>query len=166
MIRGIVLVLAVLSTPEEALRSTWSTVQDGSPRDFLYSLTSDCAERILDTCGDYLEVIRSMDRPELGHLFASLRLEAAPDEVEYWDETAVLEMLMSSPDNRYMLRETTLTIDSITGGDSLAKAYLTLELNNSDSVSLQVHLINSALGWRTSGLQPLIEHLLGSSIRP
>ena len=90
MIRGIVLVLAVLSTPEEALRSTWSTVQDGSPRDFLYSLTSDCAERILDTCGDYLEVIRSMDRPELGQLFASMRLEAAPDEVEYWDETAVL----------------------------------------------------------------------------
>ncbi|MBD3278183.1 MAG: hypothetical protein GF388_07785 [Candidatus Aegiribacteria sp.] len=164
MIRGIVLILAMMATPEEAVRSTWSTVQDGSPRDFLYSLTSDCADRILDSCGDYLNIIRSMDRSELGHLFASLRLEAAPDEVEYWDETAVLEMLMSSPDNRYMLRESTLTIDSITGGDSLAKAYLTLELNNSHSVRFQVHLINSPLGWRTSGLQPLVEQLLEASI--
>lgn len=164
MIRGIVLILAMLSTPEEAVLSTWSTVQDGSPEDFLYSLTSECSCRILQTCGDYLDRIRNMDQEELGHLFASLRLEAAPDEVDFWDETTVLEMLMSSPDNRYMLTESALVIDSITGGDSLAKAHVTIELGNSDSLSFQVHLVNSPLGWRISGLEPLVEHLLESII--
>lgn len=166
LLRGVFLIAALLSgnTPREAVQDTWETVQEGSPRAFLGTLTPQCSGEILSACREYLETLRTMDHSELGEVFASVRLEAAPDEVEYWDGMAVLEMMMSSPSHHSILSSSLMTVDSVAAAESTATAYVTLTLPGNRSRALELPLRASPLGWTTGGLLPLAESVLEHTV--
>jgi len=166
MLRGIILLAAMLSggTPGDAVTDTWSAVQDGSPREFLASLTDETCEAVIGVCEEYLQVLNGMTSEELGRVFASLRLEAAPNEVRHWDPMAVLEMVMSSPENHSIISRTSLRIDSVIPRDDAAIVHLTLGLPDGDSVSFPLYAAESPLGWRTGGVEPLVDRALESAL--
>lgn len=166
MLRGIILVMALLSanTPEEAILDTWSAIQDGSPRTFLSTLTPTCSESILQICDEYLETMKTLTMAELGELFASFRLEAAPNEIEFWNSTAVLEMLISSPGHHQTINRSTMTIDSIRSAESTARAFVTINMPNNERATFELPLTASPLGWYTSGLESIAETILDGTI--
>jgi len=166
IIWGIVLAsaLSFSDTPAEAIESTWAAVQDGSPNAFLQSLEPATADSILEECREYLGVMRGMGTDELGELFASIRLEAAPGELEHWNENAVLEMAMSSPSQHRMLDSSTMNIDSIAAGESSATARVTLNLQGHGTTGLELSLSSTPLGWRVGGIAHLTEAVLNSII--
>ncbi|OPL18624.1 MAG: hypothetical protein AVO35_04640 [Candidatus Aegiribacteria sp. MLS_C] len=162
MVRGTLLLLALLSggTPREALENTWAAVQEGSPRIFLGSLTPETSSSILDSCSVYLDLLRSYSRERLGEIFASLRIEAAPDEVLRWDSLAVLEMIMSSPGHHALVNDTDVLVDSVRTIDSMAVVHVTVVLPDGSREPVVFHTALSPLGWRTGGLEPLMGEIL------
>jgi hypothetical protein len=168
MLRGTVLFLALISgnTPQEAVEHTWAALQDGSPRDFLGSLTDETSSAILDTCQEYLGILRSLTSEELGEIFASVRLEAAPDELEHWDSISVLEMVMSSPQHHTLLNDTEIAIDSVDTRDSVAVVYLTVSPPEGIPEAIIIYTAASPFGWRTGGLEPLAETALERTVSP
>ncbi len=166
MLQGIILILALLSadTPEEAILDTWSAIQDGSPSIFLNTLTPTCSENILRICSEYLETMKILTPTELGELFASFRLEAAPNEIEFWNSTAVLEMLISSPGHHQTINRSTMTIDSIQSAESTARAFVTINMPDNERTTLELPLTASPLGWHTAGLESIAETILDNTI--
>lgn len=166
MLRGIILILALLSanSPEEAILDTWNAIQDGSPTIFLNSLTTTSSANILQVCSEYLETMKTLSPAELGELFASFRLEAAPNEIEFWNSTAVLEMLISSPGHHQTINRSTMTIDSIQSSESTARAFLTINMPNNEQATLELPVTASPLGWHTAGLESIAETILDSFI--
>ncbi len=166
MLRGIILILALLSanSPEEAILDTWNAIQDGSPDIFLNTLTPTCSSSILQICGEYLETMKTLTPTELGELFASFRLEAAPNEIEFWNSTAILEMLISSPEHHQTINRSTMTIDSMQSDESTARAFITINLPCNDQVTLELSVTASPLGWHTAGLESIAETLLDRTI--
>lgn len=162
LLRGIILITALLSgnTPREAVENTWEAVQEGSPRAFLGSLTPGCSSGILSACEEHLETLQNLSHSELGEVFASVRLEAAPDEVEYWDGMAVLEMMMSSPSHHSILNSSRMTVDSVITSENTATAHVSVTLPDIRTIILELPLTSSPLGWRTGGLLPLVESVL------
>ncbi|MBN2586101.1 MAG: hypothetical protein JXA64_06840 [Candidatus Fermentibacteraceae bacterium] len=168
MLRGIVLFLALVSgdTPQEAVENTWAALRDGSPRDFLGSLTDETSSAILDTCREYLDTLRTLTGDDLGEIFASVRLEAAPDEVHHWDAMAVLEMVISSPGHHSLLNDTEISIDSVDTRDGVAVVYLTVMPPDGSPEEIIIMAASSPLGWRTGGLEPLAESALEYMMAP
>ncbi len=166
MLRGIILILALLSanTPEEAILDTWSAIQDGSPSTFLSTLSPACSENIHQICCEYLETMKTLTPAELGELFASFRLEAAPNEIDFWNGTAVLEMLISSPGHYQTINNSSIAIDSIQSAESTAMAFITINMPNNESATLELPLTASPLGWHTAGLESIAETILNSTI--
>lgn len=166
MLRGIILLLALLSanTPEDAILDTWSAVQGGCPRTFLSTLTTSCSENIHQICSDFLETMKTLAPLQLAELFASFRLEAAPNEIELWDSTAVLEMLISSPEHHQIINRSTITIDSILTAEDTARAFVTINMPNNQRATLELPLSASPLGWYTAGLESVAEAILSSAI--
>lgn len=166
LLRGIILITALLSgnTPREAVENTWEAVREGSPRSFLGSLTPGCSSEILSACEEHLELLRTMNHSELGEVFASVRLEAAPDEVEHWDGMAVLEMIMSSPSHHSILNSSRMTVDSLITAESTATAYVSITLPGNRTRTLDFPLSASPLGWKTGGLLPILESVLEHSV--
>ena len=165
LLRGIILTLTLFGadSPEEAILDTWNAIQDGSPSAFLTTLSPDCSCNISQICDDYLAEMQTLSPTELGEIFATFRLEAAPNEIEFWSSNAVLEMLLSSPSQRQKLENTTITVDSILEGESTLKVCITVTIQNSDT-ELELPAVSSPLGWHTAGLEPLAETLLNSVI--
>jgi len=166
MLRGIILILSLLSanSPEEAVQDTWSAFQDGSPNSLLSTLTPTCSANILQLCSQYLDIMKTLSHEELGELFASFRLEAAPNEIEFWNSSAVLEMIISSPGQYQIISNSTMTIDSIHEGDSTAKAFVTISMPDNQSVSLELQMTASPMGWHTGGLESIAQTILESTI--
>jgi len=166
MLRGIILILALLNapSPEEAIQETWTALQDGSPSTFLATLTNTCSDNILQMCQEYLNTMQTMTNEELGELFASLRLEAAPNEIEFWNSTAVLEMIISSPGQQWILANSSVTIDSIQTAQTTAKAYIAITIPGLEPTSIELPLVASPLGWHTAGLEDITEILLENTI--
>lgn len=165
MLQGIILTLTLLSanTPEQAILDTWSAIQDGSPHTFLGTLTTDCSENIQLICSDYLEAMKTLTPMQLGELFASFRLEAAPNEIEFWNSIAVLEMLISSPEHHQTINRSTMTIDSIQTADGTARAFVTINMPCNERTILELTLTSSPLGWQTEGLESIAETILDIS---
>jgi len=165
LLRGIILTLTLLGadSPEEAIMDTWNAIQNGSPAAFLATLSPDCSSNITQVCDDYLEEMRTLSPAELGELFASFRIEAAPNEIEFWNSNAVLEMLLSSPSQRQKLENTTITVDSMHEGDSTSKVCITVTIQNS-TTALELPAVSSPLGWHTAGLETIVETLLNTAI--
>ncbi len=166
MLRGIILLLALLNanSPQEAILDTWSAIQDGSPQLFLSTLTPACSENILQICIEYLDTMKTLTPLELGELFAYFRLEAAPNEIQFWNGTAVLEMLISSPQHHQTINGSTMTIDSIATSDTTARAFLTISMPRDFQASLEIPLSASPLGWQTEGLESIAETILNTAI--
>ncbi len=166
MFRGIILILSLLSanSPEEAILNTWSAIQDGSPDIFLSTLTPACSNNITQICNDCLDKMKTLSHIELGEFFASFRLEAAPNEIEFWNSNAVLEMLLSSPGQHQKLKNTTITVDSIHQNENTAKVCITLTTQNSSTTTLEFPAEASPGGWRTAGLESITETLLNTAI--
>ncbi|NOQ22492.1 MAG: hypothetical protein GQ565_07565 [Candidatus Aegiribacteria sp.] len=166
MLRGIILILTLLGadTPEEAILDTWDAIQDGSPRTFLSTLSPTCSANILQICSEYLETMKTLTPPELGELFASFRLEAAPNEIEFWDSTAVLEMLISSPGHHQTINRSTITIDSIQSAESTARAFVTINMPDDERTTLVLPVTASTLGWHTAELESIAGTILDSTI--
>jgi len=166
MLRGIILILALLSanTPEEAILDTWSAIQDGSPTILLNTLTPACSENILQICSEYLETMKTLTPTELGELFASFRLEAAPNEIEFWDSTTILEMLISSPGHHQTISRSTMTIDRIQSTENTAQAFVTINMPNNERTTFELSLTASHLGWHTAGLESIAKMILDSTI--
>ncbi|MCD4776900.1 MAG: hypothetical protein K8S15_12725 [Candidatus Aegiribacteria sp.] len=166
MLRGIILILSLLSahSPEEAIQDTWNSLQDGSPDSFLCTLTPACSANILRLCSEYLDLMKTLSNEELGELFASFRLEAAPNEIEFWNNTAVLEMIISSPGQHQIINNSTITIDSIHAADGTAEVFVTINMPNNQSASLELPVTASPPGWHTAGLEDLTEILLENTI--
>ena len=162
MLQGIILTLTLLSanTPQEAILDTWSAIQDGSPHTFLGTLTPSCSESILQICSEYLETMKTLTPIELGELFASFRLEAAPNEIEFWNCTAVLEMLISSPQHHQTINGSTMTIDSIQTAENKAIAFVTINMPSDQQTTFELPLSSSPLGWQTGGLESIAETIL------
>lgn len=165
MLQGIILTLTLLgaNTPEEAILDTWSAVQDGSLDTFLSTLTPACSENLLQICNEYLDAMKTLTPLELGELFASFRLEAAPNEIEFWNSAAVLEMLISSPGHHQTLNGSTITIDSIHSSESTARAFVTVNMPCDERTTLEIPLTASPLGWQTGGLESIVENILDIS---
>ncbi len=166
MLQGIILTLTLLSanTPEEAILDTWSAIQDGSPHILLSTLTPACSENVLQICNEYLGEMKTLTPLELGELFASFRLEAAPNEIEFWNSTAVLEILISSPEHHHTINRSTMTIDSIHSSQSTARAFVTINLPYDFITTLDIPLTASPMGWQTGGLESIVETILDSAI--
>lgn len=166
MLRGIILILSLLSahSPEEAIQETWNSLQDGSPDTFLSTLTPTCSANILQLCSEYLDTMKTLSCEELGELFASFRLEAAPNEIEFWNNIAVLEMIISSPGQHQIINNSTMTIDSIQPADGTAKAFVTISMPHNQSASLELPVTTSPLGWHTGGLESIAETILVNTI--
>ncbi|MEN8209037.1 MAG: hypothetical protein ABFR50_07275 [Candidatus Fermentibacteria bacterium] len=162
MLTGTILTIALLSanTPEQAILDSWNAIQDGSPNTFLSTLTPICSENILQICGEYLDTMKTLTPQELGELFASFRLEAAPNEIEFWNSTAVLEMLISSPEHHQIINRSTMTIDSIHSSENTALAFVTITMPGDERTGLEIPLSPSPLGWYTSGLESIAETIL------
>lgn len=162
MLQGIILTLTLLSanTPEQALLETWNAIQDGSPHTFLSTLTPSCSDGILLICSEYLDTMKTLTPIELGELFASFRLEAAPNEIEFWNSTAILEMLISSPEHHQTINRCTMTIDSIQTTDNKAIAFVTINMPSDELTTLELPLSASPLGWQTGGLESIAETIL------
>jgi len=165
MLWGIILIMALQSanTPEEAILDTWNAIQDGSPQTFLRTLTPTCSENILELCSDYLEVMKTLSPTELGELFASFRLEAAPNEIEFWNSTAVLEMLISSPAHHQTINGCTMTIDSIDSADSTARVFVSVQMPCDQIATFELPVTASPFGWCTSGLEVIADTILDIS---
>lgn len=166
MLRGVILALALLGadTPEGAVRSTWNAAVEGSPRSFLNSLCPRSSEKVLDVCFEYLGHMRNLDRLRLGELFATLRLEAAPAEVEHWDSIAVLEMMISSPGHHHLLNSGDMSVDSVRLVNGAARVSITVALPGFDPLSLHLPVSNTPSGWRTGGLEEIIERILKTTV--
>jgi hypothetical protein len=166
MLRGIILILVFLSanTPEQAIQDTWDALQDGSPDSFLSTLTPTCSANILQLCSEYLDKMKTLSSVDLGELFASFRLEAAPNEIQFWNSTAVLEMIISSPGQYQIISNCTITIDSIHATDSTAEAFVTISIPDNQSASLELPITASPLGWHTGGLESIAQTILKNTI--
>ena len=166
MLQGIILTLTLLSanTPEEAILDTWSAIQDGSPHILLSTLTPACSENVLQICSEYLGSMKTLTPLELGELFASFRLEAAPNEIEFWNSTAVLEMVISSPGHHQTINRSTITVDSIHLSENKAMAFVTISMPREERAELELPLTSSSLGWQTGGLESIVESILDSTI--
>jgi len=162
MLQGIILTLTLFSanTPEQAILDTWSAIQDGSPQLFLSTLTPECSENIQRICSDYLEAMKTLTSTQLGELFASFRLEAAPGEIEFWNSTAVLEMLISSPEHHQTINTSTMTIDSIQTAQNTARAFVTINNPHDEPITFELTLTASPLGWQTEGLESIAETIM------
>lgn len=162
IVRGTLLLMALLSggSPREAVENTWAAIQEGSPRVFLNSLTPDTESAILDSCSAYLDSLRSYSRERLGEIFASVRIEAAPDEVHNWDSLALLELIMSSPEHHSLVNDTGVEVDSVMTGESIAVVHATVTLPDGSAECVIIYAALSPLGWRTGGLEPLMGTIL------
>jgi hypothetical protein len=168
MLNGTILIMALLTanSPEEAIQDTWNAIQDGSPALFMSTLTPLCSQNISEICDEYLETLRTLSHEELGEVFASFRLEAAPGEIAFWDGTAVLEMLLSSPGQHQTVNASTISIDSVHIADSTAKVCLTLTIPGKSPLIMELPTAASPLGWHTSGLESITQTLLNTAITP
>lgn len=169
--RGVVLLLAtILSIPgissaEEhpaaiAVLETWEAARCGSPDTFLQTMDEVSASGMLDFCGDFLEILRARSGTELMFLFAAMRLEAAPGEVEHWDDRSVLEVLLSAPDHAYFFENSFLSIDSTLQCDSAATVWFSISDPYGYTHMLQLQVVNTPGGWRTAGLDRLISSIV------
>ena len=175
MTRGIVIPLLLLlatgagaqihsTTPDSAVLNTWNSVLNGSPQEFLMTLESGCASQIMQECTDYLQLMQTMSYEELGMIFAKLRLEAAPGEIEYWDNTAVLEMILSAPEQAYILEKSILLIDSLQSGASTGIAYVSLDISGIGNTIMEIPVISTTAGWQVTGIDPIVSSVLESII--
>ena len=165
MFWGIILVVFLQNsvTPEEAIQSTWISLRDASPDAFLSTLTPACSDNILLLCSQSLDTMRTLSNEELGELFASLRLEAAPDEIYIWDSMAVLEMLISSPGHNHVVVNSTMLIDSILTADSAATAFVTITTPGYEPLCIRLKLSASPAGWSTGGLESITKTILSNT---
>ena len=161
-LRGILLLLSAVSTntPGGAAEAAWRAIQEGSPRDFLGTLTFETSNSVMEICENYLEKLQTYDHEQLGEIFASVRLEAAPDEIAYWDGMAVLEMVMSSPEHHSMLQESQMTVDSVESGDSSATVFVTVTMPGMNDHQLELPAEASPLGWRMGAMGPIVDSAL------
>lgn len=166
MLQGIILILALLSgnSAEDAILDSWNAIQDGSPDSFLATLTPTCSGNILQLCSEYLDSMKTLSCEELGELFAFFRLEAAPNEIEFWDTTAVLEMIISSPKHHQIINNSTMTIDSIHTTEDTAEAFITISIPDNQSVNLELPMTASPLGWHIGGLESVTEIILENTL--
>ncbi len=173
MKRGVVIlllfVLAVCAgaemnstTPESAVLNTWNAVLNGSPQEFLATLENGCASQIMQECSEYLHLMQTMSYAELGMTFAKLRLEAAPGEIEYWDNTAVLEMILSAPEQAYILEKSFLLIDSLQSGDNTGIVFITLDISGIGNTLLEIPVVSTTAGWQVTGIDPIVSSVLES----
>jgi hypothetical protein len=152
------------TTPDSAVLNTWNAVLNGSPQEFLMTLESDCAAQIMQECTEYLHLMQTMSYEELGMTFAELRLEAAPGEIEFWDNTAVLEMILSAPEQVYILENSILLIDGLQCDNSTGIVCISLEINGIGNVSLEIPVISTTAGWQVTGIDPIVSSVLESVI--
>ena len=173
MTRGVVIpllfVLAIGSgaemystTPDSAVLNTWNAVLNGSPQEFLVTLESGCAAQIMQECTDYLHLMQTMSLEELGITFAEMRLEAAPGEIEYWDNTAVLEMILSAPEQAYILEKSILLIDSLQSGNNTGIVFITLDISGIGNILLEIPVVSTSAGWQVTGIDPIVSSVLES----
>ena len=173
MIRGVVISLLLVltfsagaemhsATPDSAVLNTWNAVLVGSPQEFLATLESGCADRIMLKCGDYLRIMQTMSFEELGMIFAKMRLEAAPAEIEYWDNNAVLEMILSAPEQVYILERSILVIDSLQRENSTCIAFVSLEGNGIGNALLEIPVVSTNAGWQVTGIDPILSNIVES----
>jgi hypothetical protein len=162
LLRGILLLLSTIAsdTPGGVAEAAWNAIQEGSPQDFLGTLTFETSDSVLDVCETYLEKLKTLDHEQLGEIFASVRLEAAPNEIEYWDGMAVLEMVMSSPKHHSMLQESQMTVDSVHSRDSSATVYVTVSIPGVTTQQLELPAEASPLGWRMGAMAPIVDSAL------
>ena len=152
------------TTPDSAVLNTWNALLNGSPQEFLATLESGCSAQIMQECTEYLHLMQTMSYEELGMVFAELRLEAAPGEMEYWDNTAVLEMILSAPEQAYILEKSILLIDSLQSGNSTGIVFITLDISGIGNTSLEIPVISIAAGWQVTGIDPIVSTVLESII--
>ena len=173
MIRGVVIPLILFlatgagaeihsTTPDSAVLNTWNAVLNGSPNEFLATLESGCAEQIMLKCNEYLCLMQTMSYEELGMTFAELRLEAAPGEIEFWDNNTVLEMILSAPAQSYILEKSILLIDSLQSDDSTGIAFISLDIHGIGNTLLEIPVVSTTAGWRVTGIDPIASSVLGS----
>lgn len=152
------------TTPDSAVLNTWNAVLNGSPQEFLATLESDCAEQIMQECTEYLQLMQTMSFEELGMTFAEMRLEAAPGEIELWDNTAVLEMILSAPEQAYILEKSILLIDSLQSGNSTGIVFITLDISGIGNTLLEIPVVSTTAGWQVTGIDPIVSSVLESII--
>ena len=150
------------ATPDSAVLNTWNAVLNGSPQEFLETLESGCAEQIMQECTEYLHLMQTMSYEELGMIFAEMRLEAAPGEIEYWDNTAVLEMILSAPEQAYILDKSILLIDSLQSGASTGIVFISLDLDGIGNTLLEIPVVSTTAGWQVTGIDPIVSSVLES----
>ncbi|MCD4848624.1 MAG: hypothetical protein K8R76_10595 [Candidatus Aegiribacteria sp.] len=152
------------SAPDSAVLNTWNAVLNGSPQEFLITLESGCAEQIMQECTEYLHLMQTMSYENLGMIFAELRLEAAPGEIEFWDNTAVLEMILSAPGQVYILEKSILEIDGLQCDNSTGIVFISLDISGIGNVSLEIPVISTTAGWQVTGIDPIVSSVLESII--
>lgn len=152
------------TTPDSAVLNTWNAVLNGSPQEFLATLESGCASQIMQECTEYLHLMQTMSFEELGMTFAGLRLEAAPGEIEYWDNIAVLEMILSAPEQAYILDKSILLIDSLQSGDGTCIVFISLEISGVGNTLLEIPVVSTTAGWQVTGIDPIVSSVLESII--
>ena len=173
MIRGAVIFLLLVLTfsagaemhstaPDSAVHNTWNAVLIGSPQEFLATLEGGCSARLLMICDDYLRIMLTMSFEELGMTFARMRLEAAPSEIEYWDNIAVLEMILSAPSQVFILEQSIMVIDSLQIEDSTCIAFVSLEGSGIGNALLEIPVVSTTAGWQVTGIDPILSNILES----
>jgi hypothetical protein len=159
-------VLPAAATDDPAVRAlleTWNTARCGSSEDFLISLAPETSEGILETCNDYLDILRSLSAPELFLLFAAMRVEAAPSEVTNWDGRAVLELMLTAPAHSYFLENSNLLIDSLQEGENCSMVAFTIRDPAGHRTALRLPVVLDDGVWRVSGLDTLLTSLIEDS---
>ena len=148
---------------EDAVMETWSAARQGSPENFLGSLDRSTSEGLLAMCEEYLDILRSLSAPELFLLFAAMRLEATPGEVEYWDGRSVLELMLTAPAHSYFLENSIMVIDSLQEGEDLCQVSFTIRDPYGHRTSLSLPVVMDGGGWRVSGLDTLMTTMIEDS---
>jgi len=146
-----------------ALMDTWEAAGSGSSEDFLASLAPETSEGLLLMCGDYLDILRSLPDAELFLLFAAMRIDAAPGEVDVWDSRSVLELLLTAPSHAYLLENSIIVIDSLQEGESLSRVYFTLRDPYGHRTALDLPIVREGGLWRVSGIDTLMTSLIEGS---
>ena len=152
------------TTPDSAVLNTWNALLNGSPQEFLTTLESGCAEQIMQECTEYLHLMQTMPYVELGTIFAEMRLEAAPGEIEFWDNTTVLEMILSAPEHAYILDKSILLIDSLQSRNSTGIVFITLDISGIGNTLLEIPVVSKTAGWQVTGIDPIVSSVLESVI--
>lgn len=147
----------------DAVMETWNAARQGSPENFLGSLDRSTSDGLLTMCEEYLDVLRSLSAPELFLLFAAMRLEAAPGEVENWDDRSVLELMLTAPAHSYFLENSNLVIDSLQEGENLCQVSFTIRDPSGNRTHLSLPVVMDDGGWRVSGLDTLMTTLIENS---